>query len=199
MKEAKDKAKQKEERLERLKEINKQIDESMEAWKDECVTDPMLHELRLAINKSHKTKKLDKKTAVTVNVIQKALEKLSQAELSDVRKAYLDTNNMTAKMTILARLVFGGSLANLDRKVLIMQKAVRSAELNALLHYAKHFEGKKNRSGQTLVEQMDRILNERITGRKEEDEGEDPRRSLCAGRAQSYPIRLWGGGHNLTR
>ena len=168
IREAKDKAAQKAERLTRLKQINKEIEESMEGWKDETTAEPMLHELKLAIKKSHKTQKLNKKTVVTVNVIQKALEKLGQAELAEIKKKYLETNNMTTKMSILARLVFAEPLVNVDRKLSLLQKAVRSAELNALLHYAKHYEGKRGNSGETLGEIMDKILNEKITGKRDE-------------------------------
>ena len=147
----------------------------MEAWKDETATDPMLHELKLAINKSHKTKKLGKKTVVTVDVIKRSLENLGQAELSEIKNKFMEASNMSTRMSILARVIYGDPLANVDRKVAVLQKSVRSAELNALLLYAKHYEGKMSSSGDTLPQVMNRILNEKITGKKEDD-GEDSAR-----------------------
>ena len=168
MKEAKDKATQKAERLAKLKQINKDIEESMDGWVSECSSEPMLHELKLAINKSHKLKKLGKKTAVTVNVIEKALDKLGQAELSEVKKSYMEASNMYTRMSILARVVYGDSLTNLAKKISTYQLAVKSAELNALLPSAKHYEGKRAMSGDTLAQVMDKILNETVTGKKDE-------------------------------
>ena len=66
---------------------------------------------------------------------------------------------MAVKMSVISRVIFGESLVNLDRKLGLFQKAIRSAELNALLHYAKHYEGKRGKSGETLPEIMEKILN----------------------------------------
>ena len=50
----------------------------------------------------------------------------------------------------------------------LYQQAIKSAELNALLHYAKHYEGKRGNSGETLPEVMEKIINKKITGEKDE-------------------------------
>ena len=116
IKEAKDKAALKAERMTRLRQINKDIEESMEGWAAECSSEHMLHELKLAIRKSHKTKKLNQKTVVTVNVIQKTMRNLGQAELSEIKQQYMSTNNMYMKMFILARVMYGEPLANLTKR-----------------------------------------------------------------------------------
>ena len=106
-------------------------------------------------------------------------------------------------MSILARLIYNDPLTNITKKVTTYQQAVKSAEMNALLHYAKHYEGKRGNSGESLPEVMEKILNEKITGKKDEAD-EDLKREgilqckiLCGGR-ESYTVRFSAGGENPT-